>query len=185
MRGSLEAPSQRFNPNIQTKPLRGRWIPDRRRAVAANTMWPLECPLQRRVRALLGALLVAALTARVGGSARAHLRKIAFLKTHKTGGSTITSILHRLGMNYGLRQPIPEKFGEDHLFALWGGVGAWRSWKDKGQDRKHTSSFRGTVNLSTQGPPYDVWWVRPMHTPAAPSLRCPTPRHVASHFLVS
>ena len=34
-------------------------------------------------------------------------KHIAFLKTHKTGGSTIASILRRLGLNYNLRQPVP------------------------------------------------------------------------------
>ena len=31
---------------------------------------------------------------------------VAFAKTHKTGSSTVTSVLHRLGINYGLRMPV-------------------------------------------------------------------------------
>ena len=43
---------------------------------------------------------------------------VAFLKTHKTGGSTVTAVLHRLGLNYQLRQPVPHSVGEEHLFIL-------------------------------------------------------------------
>ena len=33
---------------------------------------------------------------------------VVFCKTHKTGSSTITNILHRLGINYGARMPVWE-----------------------------------------------------------------------------
>lgn len=67
---------------------------------------------------LVGALRVGNVTTNtsiIGSDSRPDLPPIGFIKTHKTGGSTIANILHRLGDARGLRFLLPA----DNIWLGW------------------------------------------------------------------
>lgn len=91
---------------------------------------------------------------------------VAFAKTHKTGGSSVTAVLHRLGLNYGWRMPVwsrahcrPGK----RIVVCPAGHGtspaACRAPRVAACDRLRMNS-----TMPGRGPhAYDIWCVRPAH----------------------
>ena len=85
-------------------------------------------------------------------SAVTQVPSVVFLKTHKTGGSTVTNILHRLGLNYGMRQPVPNgRLFEEHKYAKWSSPG------QAGKDTAAVAQMPVSTSLRSLGPPFDLW----------------------------
>ncbi|EGD81554.1 hypothetical protein PTSG_02270 [Salpingoeca rosetta] len=112
---------------------------------------------------------------RICGPGNTPLTHIKYIKTHKTGSSTLTNILHRFGVKHDLKMALPK----DNVFYAW----------PQGDERSIPASVE---SIKGSAPPYDmlcsahVRYVKPALESVVPGgtyvtvLRRPT-----SHFMSS